>query len=470
MNFKRIIISVIIAASLILPSVLPTHAEPIHRSPALDKRLLQRLTTDTAVEAIVTFDKEMSQTEIKASLKEAGVQNGIIMNALPIAGVVISVTQLELLNDNSKVLSVYYNAPLTYDNEDSTDLTGVDRVREDADFQKKNGGLPVSGKGVGVVINDSGVDGSHKDHEFGKNLVQNVAGQVNLHAVHEILPIQYIENVPATDNNSGHGTHVAGIVGGTGVMSSGKYEGVAPGADLIGYGSGAGLAILDTIGAFDYALTHQAQYGIRVITNSWGDTGDMGTPFDPDHPVNIATKLLYDRNIVTVFSAGNSGPGENTITGNYKKAPWVITVAAGVKDGTLADFSSRGNRGVGGSAIVDGMEFLWRDQPTITAPGKDIVSTRVASPVGVLGTPQDIQTIDPAHLPYYTTLSGTSMAAPHAAGVVALMLDANPLLTPSDVKQILVNSATSMNSYESWETGAGYINAYDAVTASFLAK
>lgn len=470
MKFKRIITSVIVATSLILPSTLSTHAEPINSSPALDKRLLQRLTTDSAVEAIVTFDKEMSQTAIKSSLKKAGVQKGLIMNSLPIAGVVISVTQLELLKDNSNVQSVYYNAPLTYDNEDSTDLTGVDRVRKDADFQKKNGGLPVSGKGVGVVINDSGVDGSHKDHEFGKNLVQNVAGQVNLHAIHELLPVQYVENVPATDNNSGHGTHVAGIVGGTGAMSGGKYEGVAPGADLIGYGSGAGLAILDTIGAFDYALTHQAQYGIRVITNSWGDTGDMGTPFDPDHPVNMATKMLYDRNIITVFSAGNSGPGENTITGNYKKAPWVITVAAGVKDATLADFSSRGKRDTGGSAIYDGMEFLWRDQPTITAPGQDIVSTRVASPVGVLGTPKDVQTIDPAHLPYYTTLSGTSMAAPHAAGVVALMLDANPLLTPSDVKQILVNTATPMNGYESWETGAGYINAYDAVTASFLAK
>ncbi|WP_425308484.1 S8 family serine peptidase [Fictibacillus nanhaiensis] len=470
LKLKRLLTSVIIATSLILPSAVSINAEDTSGSPSLDKRLLQQLTNHSAVEAIVTFRQGMNQDAIKTSLQEAGVQQGIIMEALPIAGVMISQAQLDVITKKSDVRSIYYNAPLMYDNEDSTDLTGVDRVREDAGFQKKNGGLPVSGKGVGVVINDSGVDGSHKDHEFGKNLVQNVAGQANLHAIHELLPVQYVENVPATDNNSGHGTHVAGIVGGTGAMSGGKYEGVAPGADLIGYGSGAGLAILDTIGAFDYALTHQAQYGIRVITNSWGDTGDIGTPFDPDHPVNIATKTLYDRNIVTVFSAGNSGPGENTITGNYKKAPWVITVAAGVKDGTLAGFSSRGKRDTGGSAIIDGVEFLWRDQPTITAPGKDIVSTRVASPVGALGTPKDVQTIDPAHLPYYTTLSGTSMAAPHAAGVVALMLDANPLLTPTDVKQILVNSATPMNGYESWETGAGYINAYDAVTASFLAK
>ncbi|WP_425310997.1 S8 family serine peptidase [Fictibacillus nanhaiensis] len=470
LNIKRILTSVIFSASLLLSSSVSTNAEDTIGSTSIDKRLLQKLTTNSVVEAIVSFDQGISQTVIKNSLLEAGVQRGIIMESLPIAGVLLTKTQLELLADESEVRSVYYNAPLAYDNEDSTDLTGVDQVRNDAVFQKNNGGLPVTGKGVGVVINDSGVDGTHKDHEFGNNLVQNVAGQVNLNAIHELLPVQYIENVPATDNNSGHGTHVAGIVGGTGAMSGGKYEGVAPGADLIGYGSGAGLAILDTVGAFDYALTHQSRYGIRVITNSWGDTGDIGTPFDPDHPVNIATKALYDRNIVTVFSAGNSGPGENTITGNYKKAPWVITVAAGVKDGTLADFSSRGNHDTKGTAMVDGIDFLWRDEPTITAPGQDIVSTRVISPVGVLGTPKDIETIDPAHLPYYTTLSGTSMAAPHAAGVIALMLDANPLLTPSDVKQILVNSATPMNGYASWETGAGYINAYNAVTHSFLAK
>jgi serine protease AprX len=469
MNVKRILISVILVTIFILSSSWHGSAENIAPSVSVDKRLIQELSIASSAQAIVAFETGTSQTAIKSLLTEAGIQEGIIMESLPIAGILVSKVQLEKIKEIHGVQSVYFNAPLTYDNEDSTDLTGVDQVREDHTFQKNNGGLPVSGKGIGVVINDSGVDGTHKDHEFGKNLVQNVAGQTNLHAIHDLLPVQYIEDIPATDNNSGHGTHVAGIVGGTGAMSGGKYEGVAPGASLIGYGSGAGLAILDTVGAFDYALTHQAQYGIRVITNSWGDTGDIGTPFDPDHPVNIATKALFDRNIVTVFSAGNSGPDENTITGNYKKAPWVITVGAGTKDGMLADFSSRGKRDTGGTTIVDGAEFLWRDEPTILAPGQDIVSTRVISPVGVLGTPNDIEKIDPAYLPYYTTLSGTSMAAPHAAGVIALMLDANPLLTPSAVKQILVNSSSKMEGYDSWETGAGYINAYAAVTSSFLA-
>ena len=335
-------------------------------------------------------------------------------------------------------------------------------------MRKLKGGLPVTGKGIGVVINDSGVDGTHRDLKFGSHLVQNVLGSTNLNALDAtLLPVTYVENVPNTDSSSGHGTHVAGIVGGTGEMSGGKYEGVAPGANLIGYGSGAAVAMLDTIGGFDYALTHQQEYNIRVITNSWGDTGDAGTDFDPYNPINIATKKLYDRGIVTVFSAGNSGPDAKTISGNYKKAPWVVTAAAGDKSGKLADFSSRCEEGRGGTVTVDGQTWNWVDQPTVTSPGVDIISTRVISPLVALGATADAEYIEPAYLPYYTTMSGTSMAAPHVAGIIALMLEANPLLSPTEVKSILEKTATSMPEYGAWEVGAGYVNAYKAVDAPF---
>ena len=291
-------------------------------------------------------------------------------------------------------------------------------------MRKENGGMPVSGNGIGVVVNDSGVDGTHKDHELGKNLVQNVLGSTNLNSLAPgLLPVTYQEGVANTDTNSGHGTHVAGTVGGTGAMSGGKYEGAAPGADLIGYGSGAALFVLDGIGGFDYALTHQSQYDIRVITNSWGSSDD----FDPNHPINIASKKAYDRGIVVLFAAGNEGPSEDTHN-PYAKAPWVISIAAGEKDGTLADFSSRGTKGVGGTFEMDGETWKWEDRPTVTAPGVDIVSTRVIAPVSSLGAISDVEGIDPAHIPFYTTMSGTSMATPHAAGVVALMLEANPSL------------------------------------------
>ncbi len=471
MKFKAAFLSFILMAATVFASLVPgtsTKAvEPVNA--VVDSELTKKLlTTITPVEAIVTFKSEEGVLPEQVNLlKMLGITKGLTLNSLPIAGILATKSQIDKLSQSDQVVSIYLNKKLKYENAEATAITGVDQVRTDDTMRKLNGGLPVTGKGIGVVINDSGVDGTHRDLEFGSHLVQNVLGSTNLNALSALLPVSYVENVPNTDSSSGHGTHVAGIVGGTGEMSGGKYEGVAPGANLIGYGSGAAVAMLDTIGGFDYALTHQQEYNIRVITNSWGDTGDAGSDFDPYHPINIATKKLYDRGIVTVFSAGNSGPDAKTISGNYKKAPWVVTVAAGDKSGNLADFSSRGEEGHGGTVTVDGQTWNWVDQPTVTSPGVDIVSTRVISPLVALGVTADVEFIEPAYLPYYTTMSGTSMAAPHVAGIIALMLEANPLLSPSEVKSILENTATSMPDYEAWEVGAGYVNAYGAVDAAF---
>jgi len=425
--------------------------------------------TLTPQAVIVTFKTNDSLNETHSFLLNTlGINNGILLDELPIAGMIATPSQIKSLATDERVQSIYPNRLLQYENETGTDITGVDRVRSDLAFTEQNG-FAVTGDGVGVVVNDSGVDGLHPDLQYGSHLVQNVAAQTNLQALSELLPISYIENVPNTDTSGGHGTHVAGIVGATGSMSSGKYEGVAPGADLIGYGSGVAVTILDVVGGFDYALTHQEEYNIRVITNSWGDTSQAGSEFDPNDPINIATKKLADRGIITVFSAGNSGPGMGTISGNYKKAPWVITVAAGDAEGNLTDFSSRGIEGKTGTAIVDDETWTWEDRPTVTAPGNKVVSTRTLSPTPLLGLPDDLNMIDPAHLPFYTTMSGTSMAAPHVAGVIALMLDANPELTPLQVKEILQLTATPM-SYGEWEAGAGYVNAYEAVKEAFAAQ
>ncbi|MGM0904514.1 MAG: S8 family serine peptidase [Bacillota bacterium] len=471
MNMKVLLVTAVLFAGVVLGGLIPGSSSKAVETggTVIDPALAKLLEGSTSpVEVIVTFkNNDTVDSQQLGLLSGIGINKGLVLESLPIAGVLATKEQVSKLAQSDEVLSIYYNKPLQYENDSSTDLTGVDQVRTSDAMRKLNGGLPVSGKDIGVVINDSGVDGTHRDIQYGDHLVQNVLASTNLNALDALLPITYIENVPNTDNNSGHGTHVAGIVGGNGAMSGGKYEGVAPGANLIGYGSGAALAMLDTLGGFDYALTHQQEYNIRIITNSWGDTSEAGKPFDSLHPINVATKKLYDRGIITVFSAGNSGPGEKTISGNYKKAPWVVTVAAGDKAGKLASFSSRGEKDKGGTVIVDGQQWTWEDRPTVTSPGVDIISTRVLSPVASLGATKDLQYIDPAYLPYYTTMSGTSMAAPHVAGIIALMLDANPLLSPSEVKGILEKTATAMPEHEAWETGAGYVNAYKAVDEAF---
>ena len=191
-----------------------------------------------------------------------------------------------------------------------------------------------------------------------------------------------------------------------------------------------------------------------VINNSFGGAG-TDAAFDPDEPFAVASKIAADRGIIPVWSAGNAGNGEATIGGTYIKSPWVVAVGAGTKSGKLIDFSSRGVKGAGGTVTIDGEEFEWVDQPTIVGPGVDIISTLANA--GVLGY-TDIVDTD------YTRMSGTSMSGPHVAGVVALMLEANPNLGWREVKSILTDTATNMPGREDWEVGAGYINAYAAVS------
>lgn len=455
---KRIRLGAILAVALSVFAAAPVFAAAVIGQSL--KAELGALAPGGTVEIIVSFegDGPLDNAEL-AALEAVGV-NGIYFQALPMAGVVATAAQAEKLANVAGVRSLWLNEELAYTNDGGRAVTGVDRMRTDPNLRNAIG-LPFSGKGVGVMINDSGIDATHPDLQLGPKTVQNVLGTTNLHAVDSLLPITWVEGVPDTDIGSGHGTHVSGTIGGTGAASGGKYAGVAPGANLVGYGSGAVIFILDTIGGFDYALVNQFRYNIRVINNSWGSPGDTGTPFNPDDPINIATKKLADRNVIVVFAAGNSGSGEDTIGGNFIKAPWVVRAGAGNKDGTLADFSSRGKRDGGGTAVVDGETFTWVDRPTVVAPGVDIISTLANT--GALGL------LEPENADY-AHMSGTSMACPHTVGIIALMLEANPRLGWPEVKKILEDTATNMPGRDDWEVGAGYVNAYAAVTTAAGAR
>lgn len=244
---------------------------------------------------------------------------------------------------------------------------------------------------------------------------------------------------------------------------------MASGAKLIGYGSGGGaLLLLNTVAGLDYALTNKTRYNvpIRVTTNSWGPLG--GTPFNPMHPAVVATYHLNKAGIVSVFAAGNDGSDEGTLS-PYAMAPWVIGVGAGQKDGVLTGFSSRGSRAPTAELSVDyegngrPVTFKPINAPTIVATGVSVLSTRaVTGALGPLSAPEDIA-LSTNDMTYYTYLSGTSMATPHVAGIVALMLEANPRLLPDEVKEVLELTATNMSTRQVFEVGSGHVNAYAAV-------
>ena len=197
-------------------------------------------------------------------------------------------------------------------------------------------------------------------------------------------------------------------------------------------------------------------HNIRVISNSWGTTGE----FAPYSPISIASKRAYDAGMVVVFAAGNAGPGANTLN-PYSASPCVMSVAAGDKRGYLANFSSRGRPG---DAMV---------RPDVTAPGVAISAARALT--GLAAT-----TVPDADNPRYSSISGTSMATPHISGVVALMLEANPRLNLDGVlnifrqtsrKMYYVQSSTNgldpnqvvVKERELWEVGHGYVDAHAAV-------
>jgi len=218
------------------------------------------------------------------------------------------------------------------------------------------------------------------------------------------------------------------------------------------------------LGAFDHAISHRDQYNIKVINNSWGP--GAFTTYDPGDPVNLAIDAAWNAGISVAFGAGNDGTRTDSMN-MFAENPHVIGVGSGTKNHQQSFFSSKG--------VPGHPQF----HPTITTPGDSIVSVRATTGFTVWAA--DAQTVGggDSDTPaagsndelYYATSSGTSMASPHAVGVVALMQQAahaslGRWLTPLEVRNILQNTATTMPGYETYAVGAGFVNALAATQAA----
>jgi serine protease AprX len=460
---KKFTLSAIAAATMAL--TMPSQA---FANAAIGEQLAEFLPTmvgTQTVMAVVTYNQlaPVSTTQLE-HLSGLGISQAVQFASVPVIGVVANLDQIKAIAQRSDVRSVWLNRELEYFNSDARQITGVDAVQGEAFFEQN--GIEYTGKGVTVMVNDSGIDATHQDLFFGDKVIDNVQGltHASLLSITGVTEGLILKNQPNTDTNSGHGTHCAGTIAGYGTMSDGKYPGAAPDAKLVGYGSGGVILILDTIGAYDYAITKGDSYEnpLRVMSNSWGSSGK----FDPTGPVSLASYKAHKMGILSVFAAGNSGSGEDTHN-PYAQIPWGMSIGAGEKDGTLAGFSSRGYKWESGEFTMPGGEkWTYNNEITIVAPGVDVISTRAVTNAGANGGEDDVDAMDPTHLPFYTMISGTSMATPHVAGIVALMLEANPALDNMTIKKLLQESATNMPGYERFEVGAGFVNARAAVAAA----
>ncbi|MEC5423929.1 S8 family peptidase [Virgibacillus sp. C22-A2] len=326
------------------------------------------------------------------------------------------------IKDHEAVERIFYDRIVTAFLDVASKQIGATTVHE------KQG---LTGKDVTMAIIDTGVY-PHEDFTKPTNRIVAFKDFVN------------DREDPYDDN--GHGTHCAGDAAGNGHMSDQKYVGPAPDALIIGLkvldenGSGRLSTIMEGI---EWCIDHKQEYNIKIISLSLGAPAYESFR---DDPLSLTAQDAWHNGIVVCAAAGNSGPAASTIS-TPAIDPFIITVGSTDDQDTLeraddviADYSSRG-------PTID--TFV---KPDIYSPGTNIIAALAPGSALETQLPEQITDVN------YIQLSGTSMATPICAGVIALMLEANPNLSPNDIKSIL--KATSHPTLDDlW----GYIHVESAV-------
>ncbi|CAD6493156.1 MAG: Subtilase family protein [Candidatus Argoarchaeum ethanivorans] len=365
---------------------------------------------DAAVDVIVLYDR---QTDIPLSIGKVK-YNFSIINATALR---IPRSSLYELTEKPNVEMVYPDRVVHAYLDSSVPVIRADVARNTYNL---------SGSNITIAIIDTGIDASH---EWLDDLDDNSSTDDP-----KVIAFKdYVNFFTEPYDDDGHGTHCAAIAAGTGGGT--KYTGVAVNANLVGvkvldktgYGSDS-----DVIAGLEWCVEKKNMYRIKIISMSLGDDyNNNGTT-----PLEMACDHAVDNGIVVCVAAGNDGNDTATV-GDPACAKKVITVGSVDDDITIADSSSRG-------PTLDG-----RIKPEVCAVGVSVTSAKAGTAGG------------------YVTMSGTSMTAPHVAGVAALMLEYNPDLTPDRVRQILMDTATDRgetgpdNNY-----GWGVVNATDAILHS----
>ncbi len=422
------------------------------------------------VKVIVQY-RQVPTSEHYATMRGRGGRLQSKLHMIKAAAFTIPVSTLAALEADPEVVSVSIDHPMSVMDDVTNGATGVNTAWT----------AGYDGTGIGVAVIDSGVNDSHPD-------LWNSSGTASRVVYHQDF------TGTATTNSKGgrydlygHGTHVAGIIGGNGSLSGGHYAGVAPGVNIVDLraldANGAGTDST-VIAAIQQAIALKNTYNIRVINLSLG----RGIPVSyTQDPLCQAVEAAWKSGIVVVVAAGNygrlslngsNGYGTVTAPGND---PFVLTIGATKSNGsasaaaeTIASYSSRG------PTTYDHVV-----KPDMVAPGNAIVS--LAAPGATLETsyPGDVIAGTDGNNDYFR-LSGTSMATPAVAGAAALLLDEQGSLTPDQVKARLMKTAykmgmfstsayvphlfqTFLNFYDLFSVGSGFLNVQSAIANNDLA-
>jgi len=297
------------------------------------------------------------------------------------------------------------------------------------------------GNDVTVAVVDSGVRWNFKGKKSDLNYSDSRRSRV-----------LYSESLSTDSTNVhdefGHGTHVAGIIGGNGALSDGAYIGVAPRVNLLNikvsdaYGAGYES---DVVAGLQWIYEHEEEYRIRVVNISLNSSVPQSYHTSP---LDAAVEILWFNGMVVVVSAGNNAVDHNGILYPPANDPFVITVGAiddrgtfDTGDDVLAPFSAQGK-------TEDG--FF---KPDLVAPGSNIISLSPGRGARITREHWDHRVGK-----YYFRMSGTSMASAVTSGAVALLLQAQPELNPDQVKDRLMNTALHLP-----RSRARYLNVYKAM-------
>lgn len=300
--------------------------------------------------------------------------------------------------------------------------------------------MGLRGEGIGVAVIDSGI-----------NVDRDFSTEVGKPFTRVVKAVNFYSDSNTTADPFGHGTHVAGIIGGNGGSSPDlMYAGIAPKVNLISLKVNDDVTGFcfesDVVEAMQWVYDNKATYNIRVVNLSLNSSVESSYN---NSPMDAAAEILWFNGVVVVASAGNywSNNSFNPVRAAPANDPFIITVGATDEKGTTkrtddvaANFSSFGN-------TMDGYF-----KPDIYAPGKNIVSVLSDSSSWKNQYPDRVELVNE-----YFRLSGTSMAAPMVTGAVVLLLQDEPNLTPDQVKYRLINTA-------SWLGPTKYLDVYSAVT------